>query len=156
MHAGNPTWTTRGLLDFNVVFGLHPSAMPPTDGAYSADPERSAYALLKEGFAWVSLENRLMVLVESVGACGSAAEVPVYNYSARAFYGARGELPGLEFNEQGDYTGYQQLQCMNIVVHTGFSSNPGQRWSGCRGACQPWRSAPATWMHPCIVCRQRC
>jgi hypothetical protein len=109
------------------VFGLYPSAIPQGPGQYSPDPEKSAYALLKEGYAWISTDFRMMVLVERLQECDSRANVPVHNYTAKSFFGARGEFPGEERNERGDYTGYERLECMSVVVRTGITSTPGEK-----------------------------
>jgi len=53
-------------------------------------------------------------------------QVPVHSYNVSAFYGYRGEEPGREAPQQGDYTGLGQgLRCMNISVRTGVCVGGG-------------------------------
>ena len=82
-------------------------------------PRRSgAFATLKPGTAWHDPVSGLLLTFESLGACGGAPGLPLYNHSARAFIGFRGEFPFQEAYEQADYTGLQTLECAHLVVTT--------------------------------------
>ena len=69
--AGQPQWTTRGLLDFNLLFPLWPDAFPKGPGAYATDPPRAAFANLKEGFAWSDASRGFVITVRKVAECDS-------------------------------------------------------------------------------------
>ncbi|GAX85071.1 hypothetical protein CEUSTIGMA_g12491.t1 [Chlamydomonas eustigma] len=118
-------WTTRGMLDFNLVFPLWPSAFPASPGAYAPDPPRAAYANLKEGFSWTDAKRGFGVLVKRIAECDSEAEIPVYNYTVPAFYGFRGEYPGLQAFDRSDFSGYNQFNCLHVTVSSGVTTIPG-------------------------------
>lgn len=50
-------------------------------------------------------------------------QVPIHTYNVSGFYGSRGEDPGREQPEQGDYSGYGSgIRCMRLSVRTGACS----------------------------------
>ena len=69
--AGVPQWTTRGLLDFNLLFPTWPVAFPQAPRAYAPNPPRAAFANLKEGFAWTDAKRGFSVTVRKAGECDS-------------------------------------------------------------------------------------
>ncbi|GLI63979.1 hypothetical protein VaNZ11_007148, partial [Volvox africanus] len=116
---GASSFGSRGLLDFNVLFGEWPSAMPPAPATLPPAPVKSAFALLKEGQAWLHAAGSLLVVAQREVDCDGQAEVPVYNYSVPNFYGFRGELPGAEGFRRSDYNGYAGgLRCLRVAVRT--------------------------------------
>jgi hypothetical protein len=78
---GTPTWSIRGLLDFNLAFGRYPDGLPKGPGAYPPDPPGAAFTLLQEGDAWLDEEHRIMLLVEKVAGCGMEPQVRYRRHS---------------------------------------------------------------------------
>lgn len=123
LSAGKDVWSIRGLLDFNLLFGEWPDALPRKANTFQPSPGYDAYAQLKEGYPWFHKEDAnnatIMVLVERLKECPDTPELRVHKYSARAFHGFRGEFPFQELSEKHDYTGYEDFECMDLVIRTG-------------------------------------
>lgn len=60
-------------------------------------------------------------MVERLRDCPAPSELVEYQYSAKGFYGWRGEFPFQEMAEKHDYTGYEDLKCMDLVIKTGVT-----------------------------------
>ncbi|GAB4822461.1 hypothetical protein N2152v2_009507 [Parachlorella kessleri] len=137
-------WSESGQLDFNVLHGDFPEALPATPGAF---PRKSYFSLLKPGYSWYDASSGLLLALESVGPCQGAAGSPVYNYTASSFYGFRGEYSGAEAPERLDYSGFQSLDCAMLVVKTAAAPPSGKLdfsvSVSTAGAAQP-DTAPAT------------
>ncbi|KAG2501286.1 hypothetical protein HYH03_001088 [Edaphochlamys debaryana] len=116
--SGRRTWTPRGLLNFNNLFGEWPSALPPTRGSMPPDPAKAAVALLKPGQSWLQREAGLLVVAQGVTECDGQTEVPLYNYTAPNFYGFRGEAPGTEYFRRADFSGFAALRCLRVALRT--------------------------------------
>lgn len=116
-------WSIRGLLDFNLLFGEWPDSLPKKSNEFQPSPGYDAYAQLKEGYPWFHKEDEdnssIMVLVERLKECPNHSELRIHRYSARAFHGFGGEFPFQEFSEKHDYSGYESLDCMDLVIRTG-------------------------------------
>ncbi|KAL4443898.1 hypothetical protein ABPG75_011635 [Micractinium tetrahymenae] len=107
----------RGLLDFNMLTGDWPDALPATAGDF---PRDSSFSLLKEGTAWHDAASGLLLAFEAVGGCEGSPGLPLHNHSAMNFVGFRGEWPGQELpaGERADFTGFQGLECAQLVLTT--------------------------------------
>ncbi len=68
-YAGTTSFSGRGLLDFNVLFGEWPSNLPPAPASLPSPPVKSAFALLKEGQAWLHTLGRLLVVAQQEVDC---------------------------------------------------------------------------------------
>jgi hypothetical protein len=111
---GSP-WGEKGLLDFNILHGDWPSALPDGPGAA---PARSQFALLKEGGAWYDPSSRTLIALRFLGGCDGPAGLQPYNYSALDYYGYRGEWPRGEFFQKADYTGEWHQPAPPMLRHT--------------------------------------
>jgi len=65
-------------------------------------------------------------MLEKIGECPGTASLELYNYTARDFYGFRGEWPFKESMERADYGGYASLECAHIAIVTGAEPPKGQ------------------------------
>ncbi|KAL4855201.1 Calponin y domain-containing protein [Chlorella vulgaris] len=113
----------RGALDFNRLTGDWPDALPAQEGGF---PRQSAFALLKEGTAWHDAASGLLLSFESVGGCSGTPSLALHNHSALGFVGFRGEWPGQEAFQRADYTGFQGLECAQLVLTTGAPAPNGK------------------------------
>jgi hypothetical protein len=130
-----------GLLDFNLLSGDWPSALPDASGGL---PRQSAFALLREGTSWWHNATGLLLSFESIGGCAGAPGLPLYNHSAPAFYGYRGEWPGQETFQRADYTGFSGLECARLTVATSAPAPSGQLEFGVEAADEADVSAAAS------------
>ncbi|KDD74286.1 hypothetical protein H632_c1430p0, partial [Helicosporidium sp. ATCC 50920] len=119
------TWGDKGLLDFNLLYRDWPDALPLQQNAES---RQTQFALIRAGYSWYDAPSKLLLMVESIGECpgsGQAAlDLAKYPQSALAFYGFRGEWPGNEAFQQGDYTGFRSLECLTLRVRSQASPPP--------------------------------
>jgi len=83
--AGLNQWTTRGLLDFNLLFPQWPAAFPQTLGSFAPDPPRAAFANLKEGFVWSDAGRGFAITVQKVADCDSQVRQSVRDGKALSF-----------------------------------------------------------------------
>lgn len=116
-------WSERGLLDFNVVHGDWPDALP---AGTKQPPRQSQFALLKEGYSWFDPGSGLLVALERVAECDGLAGLRPHNYTAFGFFGFRGEWPFKEQYLQADYSGYKSLECAHITVRTAAAAPAGR------------------------------
>ncbi|KAL4449525.1 hypothetical protein ABPG77_007169 [Micractinium sp. CCAP 211/92] len=138
----------RGLLDFNMLTGDWPDSLPATAGDF---PRDSSFALLKEGTAWHHAASGLLLAFEAVGGCEGSPGLALHNHSAMSFVGFGGEWPGQELpaGKQADFTGFQGLECAQLVLTTqapppqgrlDFSIEPGLTSEAAPVAAQRRRS----------------
>ncbi|GMH43936.1 hypothetical protein BSKO_11870 [Bryopsis sp. KO-2023] len=124
---GNAVWSIRGLLDFNLLFGEWPDSIPSGPNRFPGEPAYDAFAQLKEGYPWFHKEagqdTGIMVLVERLVDCPQTSQLNTYSYSAKGFYGFRGEFPFQEEAEKHDYTGFSDLKCMDLTIRTGVRND---------------------------------
>lgn len=116
-------WTERGILDFNVLHGEWPHALPAGPGELA---RMSEFSLLKEGHSWFDPGSRLLLSLQRIGDCDGQAEIVPHNHTALNFYGFRGEWPGSEAFAQGDYAGYAGLECAHVTLSTVASPPQGK------------------------------
>ncbi len=108
-------WSDRAILDFNVMHGDYPHALPLRPGEIS---QQTQFSLLKEGRSWFDSSSRLLLSFERIAECDSPPEVDVYNYNVARFYGNNGEWPGKEAFVQHDFAGYNELVCAHVSIST--------------------------------------
>ena len=116
-------WTERGVLDFNVLHGDWPHALPAGPGEVARNTQ---FSLLKEGHSWYDPGSQLLLSLERIGECDGEAALRPYNHSVLDFYGFRGEWPGTEAFVQGDYAGYAALECAHLTLSTLASPPTGR------------------------------
>ncbi len=80
------------------------------------------------------------------------AEIPVYNYSAPAFYGFRGEAPGTEGWRRADYGGLAAgLRCVRVTLRAGVAGPPGEQYP-----CGMANKHVIIWHGVAFACGRRC
>lgn len=125
--SGRKVWGDAAMLNMNVLHRDFPGALPTNNGQLA---RQSEFALLKDGYSWYHPGSKLLLAVEGTKDClgisgtGTDAYTTVYNYSAKGYYGYRGEWPGRENFRQADYSGFETLKCSKIVIKTGAPPPP--------------------------------
>ncbi|KAL4549650.1 hypothetical protein Ndes2526B_g04649 [Nannochloris sp. 'desiccata'] len=119
----NGAWNERAILDFNVMHGDYPHALPVGPGEIS---QQTQFSLLKEGRSWYDSTSRLLFSFERIAECDSLPEVGIYTYNVAGFYGFNGEWPGKEAFIQHDYSGYAELSCAHVSVTTAAEPPKGK------------------------------
>lgn len=61
-----------------------------------------------------------------MGGCSGAPGLPLWNHTAPAFYGYRGEWPGQEAMGRADYSGFGGLECGQLVLTTAAPAPQGR------------------------------
>jgi hypothetical protein len=122
-NKGNLAWSARAILDFNVMHGDYPHALPLGPGEVS---QQTQFSLLKEGRSWYDSTSRLLLSFERIAECDSTPEVNVYNYKVDKFYGFNGEWPGKEAFIEHDYAGYAELPCAHLSITTAAEPPKGK------------------------------
>jgi len=117
------TWSERAIVDFNVMHGDYPHALPAGPGEAS---QQTQFSLLKEGRSWFDSTTRLLFSFERIAECDSLPEVNTYNYDVTGFYGFNGDWPGKEAFIQHDYSGYAELSCAHVRVTTAAEPPKGR------------------------------
>lgn len=118
-------WSQRGLIDFNVLTGDWPEALPSFGREF---PQKSHFALLKEGQSWYDAASKLLIQAVRIRECphDSDAAMPHSSYSAFNYFGFRGEWPFQENPQRADYSGHKLLDCLSMVIKTQASQPPSQ------------------------------
>ena len=108
-------WTDRGLLDFNLLHGDWPDALPPKTGDLS---RQTNFALLKEARSWYDDASKVLVTFAGLGPCDQQAAQSIHNYTIIDFYGFNGEWPGQEGYWKRNFSGYSEFECAHVTVST--------------------------------------
>jgi hypothetical protein len=122
-NPNNSAWSERAILDFNVMHGDYPHALPVGPGEVS---QQTQFSLLKEGRSWYDSTSRLLFSFERIAECDSLPEVGIYGYKVAGFYGFNGDWPGKEAFIQHDYSGYAELSCAHVRITTAAEPPKGR------------------------------